>query len=111
LSTRGEFAGWPGTTSRLPCKRWDRGDLPKARITKVIGSFSAAIVRLPWTLPTRYNESGIGELQMGEKDLSDLLQALKDVASEHASSKEKAQEFLQNEGVLTSNGELTEPYR
>lgn len=48
---------------------------------------------------------------MGEKDLSDLLQALKDVTAEHASSKEKAQEFLQNEGVLTSNGELTEPYR
>jgi hypothetical protein len=48
---------------------------------------------------------------MGEKDLSDLLQALKDVTAEHASSKEKAQEFLQNEGVLTPNGELTEPYR
>jgi hypothetical protein len=48
---------------------------------------------------------------MGQKDLRDLLQALKDVAAEHASSKEKAQEFLQHEGVLTPNGELTEPYR
>lgn len=48
---------------------------------------------------------------MSEKDLRDLLQALKDVTAEHASSREKAQEFLRNEGVLTPNGELTEPYR
>ncbi len=48
---------------------------------------------------------------MSEKDLRDLLQALRDVTAEHASSREKAQEFLQNEGVLTSSGELSEPYR
>lgn len=48
---------------------------------------------------------------MSEKDLRDLLQALKDVTAEHASSKEKAQEFLRNEGVLTPTGELAEPYR
>jgi len=48
---------------------------------------------------------------MSEKDLRDLLQALKDVAAEHASSREKAQEFLQNEGALTPDGELAEPYR
>jgi hypothetical protein len=77
----------------------------------VIGSLSAAMVRLPSPLSTRYHHFGFGESTMGEKDLSDLLQALKDVTAEHAFSKEKAQEFLQNEGVLTSNGELTEPYR
>jgi hypothetical protein len=48
---------------------------------------------------------------MSEKDLRDLLQALKDITAEHASTKEKAQEFLRKEGVLTSAGELTEPYR
>ena len=48
---------------------------------------------------------------MSEKDLRDLLQALKNVTAGHASSREKAQQFLQNEGVLTPNGELIEPYR
>jgi hypothetical protein len=48
---------------------------------------------------------------MSEKELRDLLQALKDVTEEHASSREKAREFLQYEGVLTPDGELTEPYR
>lgn len=48
---------------------------------------------------------------MSEKNLRDLLQALRDVAAEHASSREKAQQFLQSEGVLTSTGELAEPYR
>ena len=52
-----------------------------------------------------------GESPMGEKELRDVLKALKDVAAEHASSKEKAQEFLQQAGVLTPTGELTEPYR
>lgn len=48
---------------------------------------------------------------MGEKELRDVLKALKDVVAEHASSKEKAQEFLKQVGVLTPTGELTEPYR
>jgi hypothetical protein len=48
---------------------------------------------------------------MSEKDLHDLLTALQDVAAEHASTKEKAQDFLRNEGVLTPTGELTETYR
>ena len=48
---------------------------------------------------------------MGEKELRDVLKALKDVVAEHASSKEKTLEFLQQIGVLTPTGELTEPYR
>lgn len=48
---------------------------------------------------------------MDEKDLQDVLRALKDVVTENASSREKAQEFLQHAGVLTPTGELTEPYR
>jgi hypothetical protein len=38
---------------------------------------------------------------MNEKDVRDLLQALKEVAAEHASSKGKVQGFLRNEGVFT----------
>lgn len=77
--------------------------------------FNVECFHLSWTSPFRakdmnnwHNDHG-RVLRMSEKDLRDLLQALKDVTAEHASSRETAQEFLQNQGVLTPNGELTEP--
>jgi len=48
---------------------------------------------------------------MNEKDLQELLQALEDITAEHTVSKEKAQKFLQEEGVIDTNGNLTDPYR
>ena len=48
---------------------------------------------------------------MTEKELKELLAAIVRVRAEHASTPEKARQFLTEEGLITESGELTEHYR
>ena len=48
---------------------------------------------------------------MTEQELKELLAAMERVRAEHASTPEKARQFLIEEGFLTENGELAEPYK
>lgn len=47
---------------------------------------------------------------MSEKELREFLNALEKVQKEHASSPEKAREFLKKSGVLTPTGRLSKNY-
>lgn len=51
------------------------------------------------------------EQRMDEKQLRELIKALRDVANEYSSSPEKARQFLMEAGIITATGELAEPYR
>jgi hypothetical protein len=46
-----------------------------------------------------------------EQELKELLEAMKRVRAEHASTPEKARRFLMEEGLITESGELTERYK
>jgi hypothetical protein len=48
---------------------------------------------------------------MSDKELRELIDTLQDVTDEYASSPEKAREFLQQAGILTNAGELSDPYK
>jgi hypothetical protein len=48
---------------------------------------------------------------MSKQELEELLAAMKRVHAEHAATPEKARQFLKQEGLLTEDGKLTEPYK
>ncbi len=48
---------------------------------------------------------------MSDKELMESREAMKKLREDLTSSPEKAQEFLVRAGILTPEGELTEPYR
>jgi hypothetical protein len=54
--------------------------------------------------------TGAPHYMLGEKALRLVASAQKMWAAEHASKQGEGAEFLRNEGVLTSSGEVTEPY-
>jgi hypothetical protein len=47
---------------------------------------------------------------MSEHDLREFLAAIKRIRAENASSPEKARQFLKEEGYLTDDGLVAEPY-
>jgi hypothetical protein len=48
---------------------------------------------------------------MSDKELRELIDIIQDVTHEYTSTPEKARQFLVDAGIVTSTGELTEPYR
>jgi hypothetical protein len=46
-----------------------------------------------------------------EQELKELLAVMERVRAEHASTPEKARQFLKAEGLITESGELAERYR
>ena len=48
---------------------------------------------------------------MNEKQLKEFLKSMERVRAKNAGTPEKARKFLQEEGVLTSCGKLTQRYR
>jgi len=48
---------------------------------------------------------------MDQRQLQDFLAAIERVREENAATPEQARQFLQEEGIYTDSGELTEPYR
>ena len=48
---------------------------------------------------------------MSQKELNELLAAMKALRAENTASPEKARRFLVQEGILAANGGLAEPYR
>lgn len=48
---------------------------------------------------------------MNEQDLKELLAAIKRVNTANTATPETARNFLRQEGLLTDEGKLTEPYR
>jgi hypothetical protein len=47
---------------------------------------------------------------MSEKQLKEFRESIERVRAENAGTPEKARKFLQEEGVLTSSGKLTDKY-
>jgi len=48
---------------------------------------------------------------MSDKELKETREAMKKLREELTSTPQKAQDFLVRAGILTPEGELTEPYR
>ncbi|NOG73370.1 hypothetical protein [Roseicella sp. DB1501] len=48
---------------------------------------------------------------MSQKELKELLEAMKALRAENTASPEKARQFLMDEGILAPDGKLAEPYR
>jgi len=48
---------------------------------------------------------------MSDKELQELLKAIKKVQRKHTATPEKARKFLEDAGIYTASGELAEPYR
>lgn len=49
-------------------------------------------------------------ISMSEKQLKEFRDSMKRVRNENATTPEKARKFLQDEGVLTATGKLTNKY-
>ena len=47
---------------------------------------------------------------MSEKQLKEFRESIERVRAENATTREKARKFLQEEGVLTASGKLTDHY-
>jgi len=48
---------------------------------------------------------------MSDQELKEFVEALERMKQEHSASPEAGRQFLIDAGILTKEGELTEPYR